>query len=256
MIESAEGRKLVASTLRRSRASFRKFRDNLAQEISTTRVLPQKLKDRVLKDLDKRLDLDIDELLSSPKLELKLSPAELDRQCLDLYQKVAQGSGGDLLRVIGGGQEVALQHQYMRQQARNQLKAAQALNITSPFFVDKSLDDTDAKDRTASQWVKWTMRKNLPTNGTEEIFGMPINPGMAYARNRNSDDKPITTHWRDERRNNLHMSVCDSLAKKKSFMPPSQQPPLYPWGQYHSRTSVKARQLSSRSMSKTTTLLI
>lgn len=220
----------------------------MAQEISITKVLPKKLKDRLIKDLDSRLDLDIDELVSSPKLELKLSPAELDRQCLELYQTLAQGPGGDVLRAIGGGQEVALQHQYMRRQARNQLKAAQAMNLTSPFVVDRSVDSTDARARTPSQWVKWTMKKNLPTNGTDFLVRVP--PPVPV-----DDKKPITTHWKDERRNNLHMCGSQSMTKGRT-MPVSSQPQLQIWGQQYSSFAAISRRLSSRSMSKTFKLLI
>jgi len=37
LIENEKGRKLVASTLEKSRASFRKFRDSLSEDIATSR---------------------------------------------------------------------------------------------------------------------------------------------------------------------------------------------------------------------------
>jgi hypothetical protein len=119
-----------------------------------------------VKDLDRRLDLDFDALLESPKLNFKLSPAELDKQCLELYESLTDGPGGDLLRIIGGGNDVALQHRYLKRKARNELKQAQAKNAKAPFFLDRSADKTDEQTRTASQWVKLAMRRNLPTNGT------------------------------------------------------------------------------------------
>ena len=124
-----------------------------------------------MKDLDRRLDLDLDELLNSPKLKMKLSPAELDKQCLELYELMSEGPGGDLLRILGGGNDVALQHRYMKRKAMNELKAARSQNATAPFYVNSF--NTDERSRTTSQWVQWTMRKNLPSNGT---FAFPPNP--------------------------------------------------------------------------------
>ena len=104
---------------------------------------------------------------------MKLSPAELDKQLLELYELAADGPGGDLLRIIGGGNDVALQHRYMKRKALNDLRAARSKNATAPFFVDTASANTDEQTRTTSQWVQWTMRKNLPSNGT---FAFPPNP--------------------------------------------------------------------------------
>ena len=71
----------------------------------------------MVKELDKRLDLDVDELLASPKLKVQLSPAELDRKLLEFYNSVTEGPGGDVLRMIGGGANVGRQTYYMKQQA-------------------------------------------------------------------------------------------------------------------------------------------
>jgi len=172
-------------------------------------VLPRAVRDNIAKELDRRLDLNIDELLASPKLEIKLSPAELDRQCVELYESVVKGPGGDLLRVIGGGNEVALQHRYLRRKEK-ELRAAG--NTTAPFFMDKSLDATDAGDRTASQWVRWTMRSNLPANGT-----LPYVPVRAFEEPQYTEKR---AHWMPPKpkaekkeaapheENNLRMSVC------------------------------------------------
>lgn len=119
-----------------------------------------------MRDLKKRLDLDIDGLLNSPKLKMQLSPAELDKQLLGLYNSVVEGPSGDLLRIIGGGNDVALQHRYMKRKSLKDLKEARLKNATAPFYVDNSSANTDEQARTTSQWVQWTMRKNLPTNGT------------------------------------------------------------------------------------------
>ena len=130
-----------------------------------------------MKELDKRLDLDIDKLLSSPTLEVKLSPAALDKQCIELYENVAKGPSGDVLRVIGGGQEVAMQHRYMKRQALKKLQADRARNITTPFFFDTN--SKAEKGGSASQQVRWTMRRNLPRNGNDVLpthYSLPKRP--------------------------------------------------------------------------------
>ncbi len=71
----------------------------------------------MVKELEKRLDLDVDELLYSPKLKLTLSPGELDKLLLEFYNNVSEGPGGDVLRMIGGGANVGRQKYYMKQQA-------------------------------------------------------------------------------------------------------------------------------------------
>ena len=150
-----------------------------------------------MKELDRRLDLDFDELLTSPKLELKLCPAELDKQLLELYESVSKGPSGDLLRIIGGGSDVALQHIYMKRQARKQLSTANALNFAAPFFVDNSFDSTDENSRTASQWIQWAMTRNLPSNGTAPFyFRSPQKSteepnGVQATRNENAKDNNL-----------------------------------------------------------------
>jgi len=116
-------------------------------------VLPNRVKQSLVNELDKRLDLDIDFILQSPKLSLKLSPAELDKQLLDLYKNVADGPRGDVLRVIGGGNDVALQDRYVKRKKRR-LKNRQSLlgPVTS----------AEEKERTTSQWVNSVLKRNLP----------------------------------------------------------------------------------------------
>lgn len=122
-------------------------------------VLPKELQKRMISELDKRLDLDIDEILESPKLRLQLSPAELDKQLLDLYTKVSDGPSGDVFRVIGGGANVGRQNLYMKQQARKQ--SGKGLDLfTMPVFAD--LEDTDDRERTTTQWVKLALSRTLP----------------------------------------------------------------------------------------------
>lgn len=113
----------------------------------------------MITELDKRLDLDLDEILESPKLRLQLSPAELDKQLLDLYTKVSESPSGDVFRVIGGGANVGRQNLYMKQQARKQAKNDLDL-FTLPVFA--GLEDMDDRERTTTQWVKLALNRTLP----------------------------------------------------------------------------------------------
>jgi hypothetical protein len=123
-------------------------------------VLPTRVKQRLTSELGKRLDLDIDKILESPKLELQLSPAELDRRLLELYESVAGGPGGDLLRVISGGNDVAFQQMYIK---RNEAKKRSKNRIgRSVVFGPFDGDDREDNARTTSQWVQRALRRNLP----------------------------------------------------------------------------------------------
>jgi hypothetical protein len=121
----------------------------------------------MLNELDKRLDLDIDNVLETPKLRLKLSPAELDKQLLELYNRVTDGPGGDILRMFGGSQEIARQNLYLKKHARRE-RARNMTNQTSLAFgpFDALDEDIDAEKRTASQRVKWSLRQYLPKSIT------------------------------------------------------------------------------------------
>jgi hypothetical protein len=120
----------------------------------------------MIAELDKRLELDIDAILESPKLRLQLSPAELDKQLLELYNIVTQGPGGDVVRVIGGGTNVGMQNLYMKRQARKQAQQSDPDGADSdwPFSlpVFSEGDDVEEKERTTTQWVKLALRRNLP----------------------------------------------------------------------------------------------
>lgn len=124
-------------------------------------VLPRELQKRMISELDKRLDLDLDEILESPKLRLQLSPAELDKQLLDLYTKASQGPSGDVLRVIGGGANVGRQNLYMKQKAQKESRKGRDF-FTLPVFAD--LEDIDDRERTTTQWVKLALNRSLPKN--------------------------------------------------------------------------------------------
>ena len=128
-------------------------------------MLPDRVKDRLISELDKRLDLDIDRILESPKMRLQLSPAELDRQLLELYKKVTEGPSGDVFRIIGGGQEVAMQSLYIKNRAIGK-GGKDPQNFKSLKFGPFAAlgDDSDEEKRTASQWVNLVLRRNLPKN--------------------------------------------------------------------------------------------
>eukprot|EP00804_Cyclotella_cryptica_P012376 CCRYP_010832-RA/>CCRYP_010832-RA protein AED:0.05 eAED:0.05 QI:418/1/1/1/1/1/7/44/883 len=119
---SEERRKKISATFRRTRGRYRNFRKRLSQEISKTNVLPKELQQRLITELDKRLDVDLDELLSSPKLRVRLSPAKLDKLLLELYDSVTEGPSGDVFRVIGGGANVGMQNLYLKQQQSKMAK--------------------------------------------------------------------------------------------------------------------------------------
>lgn len=198
----------------------------------------------MVKELDKRLDLDIDKLLTSPTLEVKLSPAALDKQCIELYEYIAAGPSGDVLRIIGGGQEVAMQHRYMKRQALKQLQADRARNVTTPFFFN--MNNTAEKEGTASQQVRWTMRRNLPRNSTGALpthFSLP----------QNSDSKQKTTTQKEE--NNMRMSIIQP-SQKSSYLQSSSSS----WGGVAvpapSRLMTNDRILSSSRSRKGLSLLI
>ncbi len=129
--------------------------------ISMPTVLPNRVKQRLASELEKRLDLDIEKILESPKLELQLSPAELDKRLLDLYEAITEGPGGDLLRVIVGGNDVAFQTLYIK---RNEARKRRQNAIGPRSVVFGPFDGNDKEDsaQTASQWVKRALRRNLP----------------------------------------------------------------------------------------------
>lgn len=188
LVEDDGTRKALASTLRKTRERFRSFRTKLSAELRENKgksligernacvdshdrsltmftVLPKQLRDRVVADLDKRLDLDIDELLESPKLRLQLSPAELDKSLLELYDTISESPSGDLLRLISGGGAIGLQNLYMRRKTQKNMATQQGIFLE---FFPSPLDDADSEDlkRTPSQRVRWALRKNVPVGGS------------------------------------------------------------------------------------------
>ena len=123
-------------------------------------MLPQNVRDRLVRELDKRLDLDLDEILDSPKLRLKLSPAELDKSLLELYDNISDGPGGDLLRVIGGGGRVGMQNLYMRRRSLDERRRKDTLPELFPSILEDALLESD--DKTPTERVRWALQRNLP----------------------------------------------------------------------------------------------
>ena len=112
-------------------------------------------------ELNKKLDLDIDDILESPKLRLNLSPAELDNQLLDLYKWVADGPSGDVLRIIGGGQDVAFQDLYIKRQARKERQKDPNRQNMLSFAALDALDDIDNELASPSDRINQALKRNL-----------------------------------------------------------------------------------------------
>ena len=165
LVDSEEGRKLLSTTLRFTRHRYRQFRSRLSTEIMQNRVLPDSIKSRLKADLDKRLDFDIDEILESPKLRLKISPAELDKQLLELYDSLGRGPGGDVLRLIGGGGQVGMQNLYMRRMAQKRKKRTGVTPDLVPFYLVDS--ESDDNPRTLVGGIRRALRRNLPKRSAD-----------------------------------------------------------------------------------------
>lgn len=116
----------------------------------------------MVSELNKRLDLDLDEILLSPKLTLKLSPAELDKSLLDLYDKISESPSGDILRVIGGGGQIGLQNLYLRRKAlKDRGRSGSDLIVPELFAVNDWMEPKN-HDRSPTHWVRLALQRNLP----------------------------------------------------------------------------------------------
>jgi len=154
LIEDEKRRKQISTTVKRTRSRFRQFRSQLSQEIRQSNVLPKELQQKLVKELDKRLDLDVDTLLGSPKLRLQLSPAELDKRLLEFYNTVSESPSGDVLRVISGGNNVGRQHYYLKQQTQK----GNHRKKTGPRFIQ---DQGIGERVTVTKSIKKALERNL-----------------------------------------------------------------------------------------------
>jgi hypothetical protein len=128
-------------------------------------------------ELDKRLDLDIDTILESPKLRLQLSPAELDNRLLNFYNELVKGPGGDVIRLGVGGTTVGRQNLYMKKQAqKNRRRQRSGLEYDDAFTLPafSQVDEiTDERNRTPTQWVTLALRRNLPSKNANSASFVP-----------------------------------------------------------------------------------
>ena len=228
LIENETRRKQISTTLHYTRRRFTQFRSRLSMEIRQNRVLPKKLKERLAADLKKKLDLEIDEMLESPKLRLRLSPAELDKTLLELYDNISAGPSGDVLRVIGGGGSIGLQNMYMRRQAMKKLGRAGALSSSDLFPFDLNDADVVERDRSISQWIRWALRRNLPANRKDGI--LPPSPlGKPLSTKPVSQDKAVETTkmslspFSHQTRHSVMSSWSGLAAPRQSFRYQSQR---------------------------------
>jgi hypothetical protein len=187
LVESEEGRKLVSTTLRYTRHRYRQFRSRLSNEILHNKVLPASIKERLREDLEKRLDFDIDEILESPKLRLKISPAELDKQLLELYDQLTRGPGGDVLRLIGGGGQVGMQNLYMRRLAQKRRKRTGKIPDPVPFYLAES--ESADSPRTLVGGIRRVLRRNLPPSS----LSVTSRPNMRASQHIGEQEDPTVS---------------------------------------------------------------
>jgi hypothetical protein len=154
-----------AAIARLTKLRFKQFRTRLLREIVKNRVLPKPLREQMIYEIKEKLkDVDFDELFESPKLRVMLSPAELDKSLLELYESISKTPGGDLLRVIGGGGSIGLQNIYMKRQARKQQSPPIRKNSTEileSIANDLLLDDDDDELSTAER-IRRVLRRYAP----------------------------------------------------------------------------------------------
>lgn len=178
---SKEQQKKITRTFRKTRRRYRNFRSKLSQEITKSNVLPKELQHRLITELDKRLDVNLDELLSSPKLRVKLSPAKLDKLLLEFYDDVTAGPRGDVLRIIGGGATVGRQNLYVKQQQKLAAKSNhRGKQLTVDVEVGSSGDANTDLASSPTSLVKHALEHNLPK-------GVENHPTSATTRKQNKE---------------------------------------------------------------------
>lgn len=208
LVESEQGRKGLSTMLRFSRLRYRQFRNRLAQEITDNKILPKPMQERLIAELDKRLDLDIDELLDSPKLRLKLSPAELDKSLLELYDGISRSPSGDIFRLIGGGGSVGMQNLYMRRRAEKDRRPKMRDGFSGPDIFPSYVDHNDHQNPSSvSQFVRRSLRQNIPELKSD---GDDRAPKMCYGRQSSRQSlsvQPWTGLRRPPRNHNSKFSI-------------------------------------------------
>jgi len=129
----------------------------------------------MIRELNRRLDLDVNTLLnsSSPKLRLQLSPAELDKRLLNLYDDMASGPRGDVLRWIGAGGSatVSAQWQYLRRmemkkKVREEWGKVGGAEMAGPVFLEDGGET--GRGPSATKWVKRVLRRNMQEQGNDD----------------------------------------------------------------------------------------
>lgn len=186
-------------------------------------MLPSGVKHRLVNELDKRLDLDIDQILDTPKLRLQLSPAELDKRLLELYKDIAgNGPRGDILRIIGGGNDVALQDLYLRKQALKERAKNPGRSTTYALSLGPTvLDDEATEKKTASQWVNLALRRNLAKSSSNDVGtgGTTNPPTNTDETKKNNQNKMTMTFGLDQFQRNKSKNHQVLMQKQQRTAP-------------------------------------
>ena len=142
-------------------------------------------------------------------MRLQLSPAELDKQLLEFYKSVVDGPSGDILRVIGGGQDVALQDLYIK---NNSLRKRSEISHSPGkvrFGASEDPDKgSDEEERTASQWVNFILRRNLP-----KVDDRESHRGSRDDKNDKSKEMNMTLRTNNARKQFHLKAPCPALFK-------------------------------------------
>lgn len=189
LVEDDENRRKLTAGLRLTRSRFRQFRSNLSHEIQASKVLPSSIQKTIVAELDKRRDLDMDKFVSSPKVRLRLSPAELDKQLLDLYNSVAV----DALRVLFGGDY-------------NDNKNVMKNNVreTGGGIPKTPKNGSSLNEDIPVEWVKSALKKNFPE--TYKSLGNSRNSFLPTSGNLN--DKGRSRRDGSNTKDGPRMSIC------------------------------------------------
>jgi hypothetical protein len=168
-------------------------------------------------DLEKRLDIDLDTMLESPKLRLKLSPAELDKQLLEFYNVVTKGPGGDVLRVIGGGgEDVGKQNAYLERQAKK--KKFNTVHASSASVSASASTSTNGLpllgDSTTTDYVSSSGAPSTPTRGVKSALRRNLPLNMTPSQKSETDKTRLRQQTQNKKRDDpqIKMTVAASLA--------------------------------------------